>query len=147
MLYFVYLLTQEELAFAFEMLGLYDEALVQYDELDALFTQFVLNSAVGGEFYACLLDFFKCYIFWFSEYLDAPKWLSSFQTSPNDWSGVCLNPNNSFNVQLRERIQQHTMSVIDFRNYLFARQAALLLIASKPSEVNVIRTEKIVSIY
>lgn len=39
---------QEELAFAFEMLGLYDEALVQYDELDALFTQFVLNSAVGG---------------------------------------------------------------------------------------------------
>lgn len=32
----------------FEMLGMYDEALVQYDELDALFTQFVLNSAVGG---------------------------------------------------------------------------------------------------
>lgn len=31
-----------------EMLGLYDEALVQYDELDALFTQFVLNSNVGG---------------------------------------------------------------------------------------------------
>jgi hypothetical protein len=30
------------------MLGLYDEALVQYDELDALFTQFVLNSNVGG---------------------------------------------------------------------------------------------------
>ena len=33
------------------MLGLYDEALVQYDELDALFTQFVLNSAVGGQFF------------------------------------------------------------------------------------------------
>lgn len=32
-----------------EMLGLYDEALVQYDELDALFTQFVLNSNVGGK--------------------------------------------------------------------------------------------------
>jgi hypothetical protein len=31
------------------MLGLYDEALVQYDELDALFTQFVLNSNVGGK--------------------------------------------------------------------------------------------------
>lgn len=39
---------QEELAFVLEMLGLYDEALVQYDELDALFTQFVLNSSVGG---------------------------------------------------------------------------------------------------
>ena len=32
----------------FEMLGLYEDALVQYDELDALFTQFVLNHAVGG---------------------------------------------------------------------------------------------------
>lgn len=32
------------------MLGIYDEALVQYDELDALFTQFVLNSNVGGTF-------------------------------------------------------------------------------------------------
>ena len=32
----------------FELLGLPEEALVQYDELDALFTQFVLNSAHGG---------------------------------------------------------------------------------------------------
>ena len=40
---------QEELAFMFEMLGLYEDALVQYDELDALFTQFVLNHAVGGK--------------------------------------------------------------------------------------------------
>jgi len=34
---------QEELAFMFEMLGLYDDALIQYDELDALFTQFVIS--------------------------------------------------------------------------------------------------------
>ena len=40
---------QEELAFMFEMLSLYEDALVQYDELDALFTQFVLNHAAGGE--------------------------------------------------------------------------------------------------
>ena len=44
-----YFLLQEELAFVYEMLGVYDEALVQYDELDALFTQFVLNSNVGGK--------------------------------------------------------------------------------------------------
>jgi len=31
------------------MLGLYDEALVQYDELDAMFTQFILNSQVGSK--------------------------------------------------------------------------------------------------
>jgi len=36
------------LAFALEMLGLHDEALVQYDELDAMFTQFILNSQVGS---------------------------------------------------------------------------------------------------
>ncbi len=40
---------QEELALTYEMLGVNDEALVQYDELDALFTQFVLNSNVTGE--------------------------------------------------------------------------------------------------
>ena len=44
-----YFLLQEELAFVYEMLGVYDEALVQYDELDALFTQFVLNSNISGE--------------------------------------------------------------------------------------------------
>lgn len=33
----------------FEMLGLYEDSLVQYDELDALFTQFVLNHAAGGK--------------------------------------------------------------------------------------------------
>ncbi len=43
-----YFLLQEQMAFVFESLGLHDEALVQYDELDALFTQFVLNSAVAG---------------------------------------------------------------------------------------------------
>lgn len=44
-----YFLLQEELAFTYEMLGVYDEALVQYDELDALFTQFILNSNVTGK--------------------------------------------------------------------------------------------------
>jgi len=39
------------LAFALEMLGIHDEALVQYDELDAMFTQFILNSQVGSKNY------------------------------------------------------------------------------------------------
>ena len=39
----------------YKMLGLYEDALVQYDELDALFTQFVLNHAAGGEL--CVLVF------------------------------------------------------------------------------------------
>jgi tetratricopeptide (TPR) repeat protein len=53
LLYKIILPLQEELAFALQMLGLYDEALVQYDELDALFTQFVLNSNVGGMIVVC----------------------------------------------------------------------------------------------
>ena len=68
-------------------------------------------------------------------YLDAPEWLLAFQATPNNWSGVCLNPKTPFNLELRQKIQDHTMSVIDFRNYLFARQSALLLISSKPAEV------------
>ena len=39
---------QEELAFAYEMMGLYEDALIQYDELDALFSQFVLNAGAIG---------------------------------------------------------------------------------------------------
>uniref|UniRef100_A0A8B9JEH0 Trafficking protein particle complex 10 n=1 Tax=Astyanax mexicanus TaxID=7994 RepID=A0A8B9JEH0_ASTMX len=42
-----YFMVQEELAFVFEMLQQYEDALVQYDELDALFTQYVLNFGAG----------------------------------------------------------------------------------------------------
>lgn len=47
--YCQYFQLQEELAFVLEMLGLHDEALVQYDELDALFTQYVLNYNISGK--------------------------------------------------------------------------------------------------
>jgi hypothetical protein len=42
-----YFQLQEELAHVLEMLGLHEEALVQYDELDALFSQFVVNGITG----------------------------------------------------------------------------------------------------
>lgn len=44
-----HLIVQEELAFVFEMLQQFEDALVQYDELDALFTQYVLNFGAGGK--------------------------------------------------------------------------------------------------
>lgn len=53
-----YFLLQEQLAFVLEMLGLYQEALIQYDELDAMFSQFILNS-VFGEKQKWLLPFEK----------------------------------------------------------------------------------------
>ena len=52
------------------MLGLNDEALVQYDELDALFSQFVTN-------------FSSC---------DNLNWLRQFQTPLERWHGLKLGP-------------------------------------------------------
>lgn len=46
-------IVQEELAFVFEMLQQFEDALVQYDELDALFTQYVLNFGAGGKWVLC----------------------------------------------------------------------------------------------
>ncbi|XP_018396820.1 PREDICTED: trafficking protein particle complex subunit 10 [Cyphomyrmex costatus] len=106
-----YFLLQEELAFALQMLGLYDEALVQYDELDALFTQFVLNSNVG----------------------DTPGWLGLFQTPLNNWEGVNLN--NGTNHRLRFLLAECRASLLDLRSYLFSRQCAMLLLLNKPWEV------------
>lgn len=50
------------------MLGLYEEALVQYDELDALFSQFVLNSNVT----------------------EGPQWLETFKQPVTSWQAVRL---------------------------------------------------------
>ncbi|XP_058794002.1 trafficking protein particle complex subunit 10 isoform X2 [Phymastichus coffea] len=106
-----YFLLQEELAFVLEMLGLYDEALVQYDELDALFTQFVINSNVG----------------------DTPAWLSSFQSPLNKWSGVNLN--NSLDYHARILIAECKASLLDLRSYLFGRQCAMLLLLRRSWEM------------
>lgn len=48
------------------MLGLHDEALVQYDELDALFSQFVVNGHTG----------------------DAVNWLTNFQKPLEKWHAL-----------------------------------------------------------
>jgi hypothetical protein len=48
-----------------------DEALVQYEELDALLTQFVVNSSVG----VC------------------PPWLAAFNTHLTDWTGLSIDKN------------------------------------------------------
>ncbi|XP_025413073.1 trafficking protein particle complex subunit 10 isoform X2 [Sipha flava] len=106
-----YFLYQEELAFALEMLGLHDEALIQYDELDAMFTQFILNSQVGN----------------------VPQWLTKFQGALERWSAVLFMENIS--RKQREAIKSRQLSLLEFRCYLFSRQASLLMAASKPWHV------------
>lgn len=53
---------KEELAFVFEMLQQFEDALVQYDELDALFSQYVVNFGAGGK---CLKMWNKCWVYEF----------------------------------------------------------------------------------
>lgn len=106
-----YFLLQEELAQVFQLLALYDEALVQYDELDALFTQFVLNSAAG----------------------DSPPWLGIFSQACEKWEGLHLT--SELDTVIQGKIQSKDISLLEFRNYLFQRQCALLFQLNKPWEV------------
>ncbi|CAK1545522.1 unnamed protein product [Leptosia nina] len=106
-----YFILQEQLAFVLEMLGLYEEALVQYDELDALFSQFVLNSNIT----------------------ESPKWLDTFKQQITSWQAIRLIP--TVPLHLRELIIKRKASLLDFRSYLFQRQSAMLLLTEKPEEV------------
>ncbi|XP_066949278.1 trafficking protein particle complex subunit 10 [Macrobrachium rosenbergii] len=106
-----YFLLQEELAQVFSLLALHDEALVQYDELDALFTQFVLNSAHG----------------------DSPPWLATFSQPCEKWEGLHLT--SELDVGVQGKIRNKEVTLIEFRNYLFQRQCALLFQLNKHWEV------------
>lgn len=66
---------------------------------------------------------------------EAPEWLSSFQIPVDSWSSISLT--SEVNHNYREAIQLQRISLLDFRCYLFCRQAAMLLFTSKPWEVRV----------
>ena len=51
---------QEELSFVFEMLGLFEEARIQYLEIDAVLTQLVINSNAGGKLKRSQSSFLLC---------------------------------------------------------------------------------------
>ncbi|XP_030626618.1 trafficking protein particle complex subunit 10 [Chanos chanos] len=106
-----YFMVQEELAFVFEMLQQFEDALVQYDELDALFTQYVLNFGAG----------------------DGANWLSSFCQPVKSWSGLVLR--RPIDMEKRELIQRGEASLLDLRSYLFSRQCTLLIFLNRPWEV------------
>ncbi|XP_065074788.1 trafficking protein particle complex subunit 10 [Ochlerotatus camptorhynchus] len=106
-----YFLLQEELAFVLEMLGQYSEALVQYDELDALFSQFILNSVYG----------------------DKQKWLQIFDQPLYAFHGISLNPIKM--DETRKKIISQSVNLLEFRSYLFERQCLLLDANGKPWEI------------
>ncbi|XP_053734111.1 trafficking protein particle complex subunit 10 [Synchiropus splendidus] len=106
-----YFMVQEELAFVFEMLQQFEDALVQYDELDALFTQYVLNFGAG----------------------DTANWLGSFCSPVKNWSGLLLR--RPIDMEKRDSIQRGEANLLDLRSYLFSRQCTLLIFLQRPWEV------------
>lgn len=106
-----YFLLQEELAFVLQMLGLHSEALIQYDELDAMFSQFILNSVYG----------------------EKPKWLDVFQRPFNAFHGISMK--NGHLKEVRHKIEDKSITLLEFRSYLFERQAMILKVADKASEI------------
>ncbi|KAI2658919.1 Trafficking protein particle complex subunit 10 [Labeo rohita] len=109
-----YFMVQEELAFVFEMLQQFEDALVQYDELDALFTQYVLNFGAG----------------------DGANWLGSFCQPVRSWNGLLLR--RPIDMEKRDLIQKGEASLLDLRSYLFSRQCTLLIFLQRPWEVSVV---------
>lgn len=109
--YFEYFAVQEELGFMLEVLGLKEDALIQYDELDAMFDQFVENHASG----------------------ESVKWLFALLKPCNNWTGLSLA--KPIDLELRDRVKRSLTSLLEFRNYLFCRQAALLFAMGRPFEV------------
>lgn len=106
-----YFTMQEELANAFEFLTLFDEALVQYDLLDALFSEFLKNPDITND------HLYK-------------QWISF-----TSWQTLCLDPNSNVSKELRQRIIDKKASLLDMRNYLFARQCDLMLLQNQPWKV------------
>lgn len=106
-----YFLQQEDLAFVLEMLGLHSEALVQYDELDAMFSQFILNSV----------------------YVDKPKWLKVFEQPCNLFSGINLSKRQL--ASIRNKISDGTLTLLELRTYVLERQCTLLNASDKPWEI------------
>ncbi|XP_043928436.1 trafficking protein particle complex subunit 10 isoform X2 [Protopterus annectens] len=107
-----YFMVQEELAFVFEMLQQFEDALVQYDELDALFSQYVVNFGAG----------------------DGANWLTSFCQPVQSWYGLVLR--KPIDMEKRELIQKNKATLLDLRSYLFSRQCTLLLFLQRPWEVS-----------
>lgn len=106
-----YFMVQEELAFVFEMLQQFEDALVQYDELDALFSQYVVNFGAG----------------------DGANWLTFFCQPVKNWNGLVLR--KPIDMEKRELMQRREATLLDLRSYLFSRQCTLLLFLQRPWEV------------
>lgn len=100
--FITYFLLQEQLAMVLEMLCQYSDALVQYDELDAMLNLFIMNTIFG----------------------ERQKWMSVFDKSLNNFRGITMCRKDL--QEMREKIIDQSVTILEFRNYLFQRQCQLL---------------------
>ncbi|KAI8148730.1 trafficking protein particle complex subunit 10, partial [Fennellomyces sp. T-0311] len=107
--YCTFFILKEGLAQAFEIMTLYEDALIQYDELEASFFQ-VLR-----------------------EIDKALAWFGHFGAT--DAGDDCGNILDFKRKDYRELINKNVISVFDFRCYLFARQTRMLLKLQRIIEV------------
>ncbi|KAI8636445.1 Cullin family-domain-containing protein [Parasitella parasitica] len=105
--YCTFFILKEGLAQAFEIMTLHEDALIQYDELEASFFQVLRDKALA----------------WFGHFGG---------TDPGDDSGNILDFKRK---NYRDLINKNIISVFDFRSYLFARQCRMLLKLQRVIEV------------
>ncbi|KAA8911750.1 trafficking protein particle complex subunit 10 [Sphaerosporella brunnea] len=120
---------KEGLARAFESVGLVEDALVLYDELgfglEAIVREQQKGEVIGGSF----IGWTKEGLYWIEEARKALK----ARKSQDGGEPLPLedtddgNPISSEKKPYRELILSNEISIFDFRCYLFARQATLLL--------------------
>lgn len=68
---------------------------------------------------------------------DTPQWLLSFQRYGDRWPALTLSSSDSSKIvnQIRDTIKNSTVSLLNFRNYLFTRQATLLVQQKRINEL------------
>ncbi|KAG0243649.1 hypothetical protein BGX31_010433 [Mortierella sp. GBA43] len=105
--YCTFFILKEGLTNAYEMMNLPEEALKQYDELEASFFQILRDNALT----------------WYGKF-------GGMQNGDDD-----ANPMDLDRKPYRDLIMQNTITVFDFRTYLFGRQCKLLFRLRRPVEI------------
>lgn len=105
--YCTFFILKEGLAQSFEIMNLFEDALIQYDELDASFFQVLRDKALA----------------WFG---------NIGGNAPGDDSSNLLDVRKK---PYRDQILKNSISVFDFRSYLFGRQCQLLGRMRRPVEI------------
>ncbi|KAI8923790.1 hypothetical protein BC831DRAFT_469279 [Entophlyctis helioformis] len=105
--YCQYFLLKESLASTYELIGFYDESLLHYDELEAMFYQTLTEQGAP----------------WFHKFGGVEA------------GDDCPDILNTDRKPYRDNITQSNITIFDFREYLFARQCRLLFLMNSPADV------------